>query len=54
MFLIDRLNLLYNWRPLSQSELTPMVFDTGITHLGSEASKYINIIIRLIYGAAAV
>ena len=30
----------YNWRPPSLSELTPMVFNTGLTHLGSEASKY--------------
>ena len=27
------------WRPSSQSELTPMIFETGLTHLGSEASK---------------
>ena len=26
------------WRPPSLSELTPMVFNTGLTHLGSEAS----------------
>ena len=28
------------WRPPSLSELTPMIFDMGLTHLGSEASKY--------------
>ena len=28
-------------RPQSKSELTPMVFNTGLTHLDSEASKYI-------------
>ena len=27
------------WRPLSLSELTQMVFNKGLTHLGSEASK---------------
>ena len=26
------------WRPLSLSELNPMIFNTGLTHLGSEAS----------------
>ena len=26
------------WRPSSPSELTPMIFNTGLTHLGSEAS----------------
>ena len=28
------------WRPPSLSELTPIVFNTGLTHLGSEASIY--------------
>ena len=28
------------WRPPSLSELTPIVFNMGFTHLGSEASKY--------------
>ena len=28
-----------NWRPLSLSELTPMLFNTGLTYLGSEASN---------------
>ena len=28
------------WMPPSLSELTPMVFNTGLTHLGSEASIY--------------
>ena len=28
-----------NWRPPSLSELTPMLFNTGLSHLGSEASK---------------
>ena len=28
-----------NWRPPSLSGLTPMVFNTGLTHLGSEASN---------------
>ena len=29
-----------NWRPPIHSELTPMMFNMGLTHLGSEASKY--------------
>ena len=28
-----------NWRPPSLSELTAMIFNTGLTHLGSEASN---------------
>ena len=28
---------LYIWRPLNLSELTLMVFNTGLTHIGSEA-----------------
>ena len=28
------------WRCLSLSELTPMIFNTGLTHLGTEASIY--------------
>ena len=28
------------WSPLSLSELTPMIFDIGLTHLSSEASIY--------------
>ena len=27
------------WRPSSISELTPNIFNMGLTHLGSEASK---------------
>ena len=40
---------MYNnkWRPPSLSELTPMIFNTGLTHLGSEASKYKFDIIRI-------
>ena len=26
------------WRPPSLSKLTPIIFNTGLTHLGSEAS----------------
>ena len=42
------------WRPPSLSELTPMIFNTGLTHLGSEASICIikiqtNIKFMLIY-----
>ena len=29
-----------NWKPTSLSELTPMIFNTGLTQLGSEASNY--------------
>ena len=31
------------WRPPSLSKLTTMVFNTGLTHLGSEASKSLSI-----------
>ena len=39
----------YIWRPPSLSELTPMIFDMGLTHLGSEASIY-HILILIITG----
>ena len=29
------------WRPPSLNELTPMLFDNGLAHLGSETSIYI-------------
>ena len=29
------------WKPPSLSELTPMIFDMGLTHLGLEATKSI-------------
>ena len=29
------------WRPPSLSELTQMLFNTGLTHLGSEVSMYL-------------
>ena len=29
-----------NWRPPSLSELIPMIFNTELTHLGSETSNY--------------
>ena len=29
----------HKWRLPNQSELTPMIFNTGLTHLGSKASK---------------
>ena len=35
------------WRPPSLSELTPMIFNMRLTHLGSEASdclKFVNTI----------
>ena len=28
-----------NWRPSSLGELTPMIFNMGLTHSGSEASN---------------
>ena len=31
-----------NWRPPSQSESTPIIFNTVLTHLSSQASNYIN------------
>ena len=34
-----------NWRPPSQSELTPMLFNTGLTHLGLEASNYSSVLL---------
>ena len=30
----------FKWRPPSQSGLTPYHISSGLTHLGSEASKY--------------
>ena len=30
----------YNWRPLSLSELIPMILNMRLSHLGSEASSY--------------
>ena len=38
---------IYIWRPPSLSELTPMIFNTGLTHLGSEASNYVCIFMYL-------
>ena len=32
-----------NWRPPSLSELTQMIFNVGLTHLGSETSNYLNL-----------
>ena len=37
---IDKKCLHFKWRPLSLSELTPMIFYKGLTYFGSEASKY--------------
>ena len=34
------------WRPPSISELTPMIFNTVLTHLGSKAAIYTNLIIN--------
>ena len=35
------------WSPPSLSELTPMIFNAGLTHLGSEASIYSAILLIL-------
>ena len=50
------LNINYIWRPSSLSELTPIMFNMGLTHLGSEASicdikyyKYEYVIIIIYY-----
>ena len=32
--------ILLNWKPPSLSELTPMVFNTGLTHLGSKTRNF--------------
>ena len=39
-FDIYNILLLDIWRPSSLNELTPMIFNTGLTHLRSEASIY--------------
>ena len=36
-FFIIYINMMSNWRPPSLSELIPMIFNTGLTHLGPEA-----------------
>ena len=41
--LVSKLNTVdsvYKWRLPSLSELTPMIFEMGLTHLGPEAYKY--------------
>ena len=35
-----------NWRPPRLSELTPIIFNIELAHLGSEASNYIIIIFK--------
>ena len=37
-----------NWRPPSLSELTPMIFDMRITHLGLEASN-LNVVFMFVF-----
>ena len=37
---INNLIMWKNYRPPSLSELTPMLSNTGLTHLDSEASNY--------------
>ena len=39
--MIHMQNTINIWRPPSLSELTPMISNKGLTHLGSEASKQI-------------
>ena len=41
-----KLDLKNKWRSPSQSELTPMLFNMGLIHLGSEASKSIKLNLR--------
>ena len=33
-------NMSFIWKLPSLSELTPMIFNTGLTHLGSQTSNY--------------
>ena len=33
-------NITYNWRPSNLSELTPIIFNIELNHLGSEAPNY--------------
>ena len=35
---------IYNWRPPSLSELTPVIPNMKLTHLGTEASNYYSIV----------
>ena len=35
--------IMIKWRPPSLSELTPMLFNTGLTHFSSEASKCLEV-----------
>ena len=44
MFFLEKISkikqhLRLNWTPPSLSELTPMIFNMGLTHLGLEASN---------------
>ena len=39
-FYYNECEVYFKWRPPSLSELTPLVFNTWLTHLCSEASKY--------------
>ena len=43
-YLIFEVILKTKWRPPNLSELTPMIFNTGLTHLSLEASKYTELI----------
>ena len=40
----DIVSKVKNWRPPSLSELTPMIFNMGLTYLDSEALIYLIII----------
>ena len=33
-------NILMNWRPTNQSDLSPIKYNMELTHLGSEASNF--------------
>ena len=43
-----------NWRPLSRSELTPIIFNMELTHFDSEAFSYITNKIKFYIKAALI
>ena len=36
----------YIWRPPSLSKLTPMIFESGLTHIGSDASIFFKLFLN--------
>ena len=48
VLLIILVLFIYIWRPPSLSELTPIIFSAGLTHLGSETSIYVVIVSYLV------